>query len=318
MELNILISVLCTREYVSQDSEAFCETLIYNKCLLTRKNNNSVHCTHTKSSPDLVKNFEKLDLSYPCLIRPTCLKILDKYNKRFVILNISFPVPKSIAEVKWNISSAKSKRKFKTMKQKQIIGITHVFSCINICRVPRMLFEHEADRPSVRHDPRDPASVNAMKQTCVIVILAYFTLFQPWISTVNAAKTLNCPFFTLDFSKQNGVGCVLSNVITSSQRHNRMRRFREQKHRRNGQSGPQRFLYNNAGLSLSIFKFRPMFKQHVNLLIWTWIFVHLTMGVNSYTNRYLCKNVWFSICTPERIAQNSSDYPDRPRCTYQN
>ena len=26
-----------------------------------------------------------------------------------------------------------------------------------------------------------------------------------------------------------------------------------------------------------------MFKQHVNLLIWTWIFVHLTTGVNSYT-----------------------------------
>ena len=58
------------------------------------------------------------------------------------------------------------------------IGITHVFSCINICRVPRMLFEHEADRPSVQHHPRDPASVNAMKQTCVIVILAYFTIFK--------------------------------------------------------------------------------------------------------------------------------------------
>ena len=58
------------------------------------------------------------------------------------------------------------------------IGIIHVFSCINICRVPRMLFEHEADRPSVQHHPRDLASVNAMKQTCVIVILAYFTLFQ--------------------------------------------------------------------------------------------------------------------------------------------
>ena len=52
------------------------------------------------------------------------------------------------------------------------VEITHVFSCINICRVPRMLFEHEADRPSVQHHPRDPASVNAMKQTCVIVILA--------------------------------------------------------------------------------------------------------------------------------------------------
>ena len=107
------------------------------------------------------------------------------------------------------------------------------------------------------------------------------------IRTENAAKTLNCPF---SYTKQNGVGCVLSNVITPSQRHNRTRRFCEQKHRQNGQSGPQRFLYNNAGLSLSIFKFRPMFKQHVNLLIWTWIFVHLTMGVNSYTNRYLCKN----------------------------
>ena len=34
-----------------------------------------------------------------------------------------------------------------------------------------------------------------------------------------------------------------------------------------------------------------MFKQHVNLLIWTWIFVHLTMGVNSFTNRNLCKNL---------------------------
>ena len=56
------------------------------------------------------------------------------------------------------------------------IGITHVFfhaltfagsrgSCLNT-------------RPSGRvfkHRPRDPASVNAMKQTCVIVILAYFT-----------------------------------------------------------------------------------------------------------------------------------------------
>ena len=60
------------------------------------------------------------------------------------------------------------------------IGITHVFSCINICRVPRMLFEHEADRPSVQHHPRDPASVSAVKQTCVIVILAYFTLFKPY------------------------------------------------------------------------------------------------------------------------------------------
>ena len=27
----------------------------------------------------------------------------------------------------------------------------------------------------VKHRPRDPETVNAMKQTCVIVIIAYFT-----------------------------------------------------------------------------------------------------------------------------------------------
>ena len=31
----------------------------------------------------------------------------------------------------------------------------------------------------LKHLPRDEASVNAMKQTYVIVIFAYFTLFQP-------------------------------------------------------------------------------------------------------------------------------------------
>ena len=30
------------------------------------------------------------------------------------------------------------------------IGITHVFSCINICQVPRKLFERVAVRPSVQ------------------------------------------------------------------------------------------------------------------------------------------------------------------------
>ena len=39
--------------------QRFCETFIYNECVLTRKNNNLVHCTHTKSFRDLVKKFEK-------------------------------------------------------------------------------------------------------------------------------------------------------------------------------------------------------------------------------------------------------------------
>ena len=37
------------------------------------------------------------------------------------------------------------------------------------------LFEHKAVRPSFQNLMRDPASVNTMKQTCVMVILAYFT-----------------------------------------------------------------------------------------------------------------------------------------------
>ena len=37
-----------------------------------------------------------------------------------------------------------------------------------------------------KHFLKDPANVNAIKQTCVFVILAYFTLFQP-NHTENAA-----------------------------------------------------------------------------------------------------------------------------------
>ena len=36
------------------------------------------------------------------------------------------------------------------------IGITHGFSCINICRVPWKLFEHEAARPSVQISSEGP------------------------------------------------------------------------------------------------------------------------------------------------------------------
>ena len=42
-------------------------------------------------------------------------------------------------------------------------------SCLNMRPIGRVF----------KHHPRDPASVNAMKQTGVIVSLAYFTLFQP-------------------------------------------------------------------------------------------------------------------------------------------
>ena len=115
------------------------------------------------------------------------------------------------------------------------IGITHVFSCINICRVPRMLFEHEADRPSVQHHLRNPASVNAMKQACVIVILAYFTLFQlnsHWKRCLNIKLSIFLHWISL-----NKMASAV--YFRTSLRHNRTQRFREQKHQRNDQSGPQ-------------------------------------------------------------------------------
>ena len=59
MELSILISFLCTREYDIKGSKVFVKLLYNKKCLLTENNNNLVHCTHTKSSQELVTNFEK-------------------------------------------------------------------------------------------------------------------------------------------------------------------------------------------------------------------------------------------------------------------
>ena len=51
----------------------------------------------------------------------------------------------------------------------------------------------ESRRSCVKHLPMDQASVNAMKQTCVIIILSYFTLFQQ-NHTENAAKILKYQF----------------------------------------------------------------------------------------------------------------------------
>ena len=36
------------------------------------------------------------------------------------------------------------------------IGITHVFSCVDICRAPRKLFKHKAVRPSVQTSSEGP------------------------------------------------------------------------------------------------------------------------------------------------------------------
>ena len=49
------------------------------------------------------------------------------------------------------------------------------YNYMSICWVSREVFEHEADWLSAQTSPEGLASVNVMKQTCVIIILAYFT-----------------------------------------------------------------------------------------------------------------------------------------------
>ena len=95
------------------------------------------------------------------------------------------------------------------------IGITHVFSCINICRVPRMLFEHEADMC----DRYSCIFYLIPTQFALKTLLKHkLSIFLHWISLNKMASAV---FFQ------------------TSLRQNRTQRFREQKHRRNDQSGPQ-------------------------------------------------------------------------------
>ena len=143
-----------------------------------------------------------------------------------------------------------------------------------------------------KHLPRDPVSVNAMKQTCVIVFLHIYLI--PIKSPMKTRLIVKIPFSYAGFLKKNWVSIKLSNIITLFQRHNACKVFANKKCQCNVQTGLLRFLYNvmqnNIGLILSIVKYKAMLKQHVNLMIWTWIFLLLTMASNSYAHRFLCRN----------------------------
>ena len=78
------------------------------------------------------------------------------------------------------------------------IGITHVFSCINICLVRGRCLNTRPIGRVLKRLLRDPAIVNAMKQTCVIVILAYLPNSNQ-IRSENAVKTLQYPFPYTEF-----------------------------------------------------------------------------------------------------------------------
>ena len=64
-------------------------------------------------------------------------------------------------------------------QQLMVIGIRHVFHALTFAKSRGYCLKMRPTGRVFKHLLRDPASVNAMKQTYVIVILAYFTLFQP-------------------------------------------------------------------------------------------------------------------------------------------
>ena len=133
------------------------------------------------------------------------------------------------------------------------------------CQIPRKLFEHDVIRQSVQHLPRDPASANVLKKTCVIIIMASFTWFQTKANRKHSLK-LKMPLFSYTgFLQTNGVSVKLSIVITSP-----VQRCLEQKRRLNAQFGQQHFPCNARQTNRAHFsyvKLKPMFKQHVNLMI---------------------------------------------------
>ena len=62
------------------------------------------------------------------------------------------------------------------LKVSRNIGITHVFfHALTFARIQGSCLNTRPLGRVFKHLPRDLASVNALKQTCLIVILAYFT-----------------------------------------------------------------------------------------------------------------------------------------------
>ena len=59
-----------------------------------------------------------------------------------------------------------------------------------------------------KHLLRDPANVNAMKQSCVIIILAFLP-YSYQIHTENAAKTFKFPFLSVT----SHINCIAAHCL---------------------------------------------------------------------------------------------------------
>ena len=73
----------------------------------------------------------------------------------------------------------------------------------------------------------------------------------------------------------------------------RTQRFREQKHRQNDQSGPQRFLHYFAEITLKYFKVQTHVQTTREFLDLNMDFVHLTHGLKQLYEYVSMQELWF-------------------------
>ena len=140
-----------------------------------------------------------------------------------------------------------------------------------------------------KYRPRDRASVNAMKQTCVIVILAYFTWFQDklrWKRILNVKNPFSYTWFLKTKWRQPQT-FERHYVATTSYTRATFSRTKASAKWSVTSATPSRVTSCiQIRAQIRPFQVKVMFKQHVNLMIWTWI---LRLQTASH-NEFLCKN----------------------------
>ena len=69
-------------------------------------------------------------------------------------------------------NTTRLRRAYKEMILSLIIGIKHVFPCINVCQVPRELLKTQAEGRGFKQLPRDLVNVNALEKQCLIAVIS--------------------------------------------------------------------------------------------------------------------------------------------------
>ena len=137
------------------------------------------------------------------------------------------------------------------------------FSCINICLVRRSCLNTRPLGRMFKHLLRNPANVNAMKQTCDCYSCTFYLI--PTKSPPKTQPKPQIPFFLHWFSQNNMASAL------NFKHHNACNFFGNKNIDVMISPGSNAFPYNvrqtKKGSALSIVKLELMFEQHVNLMI---------------------------------------------------